>query len=100
MAAGRSNPAIGEVLFLSVSAVEKHISAIFTKLGLVEEPSIRRRVAAVLAYLADGDGVTSRGRDQGVTGRSRGFPSTSTSTRSSKKATMSCTRAASWSGCW
>ena len=40
-------------LFLSVSAVEKHVSAIFTKLGLVEEPSSHRRVAAVLAYLAD-----------------------------------------------
>lgn len=54
MAAGRSNPAIGQILFLSVSAVEKHVSAIFTKLGLVEEPSSSRRVAAVLAYLADG----------------------------------------------
>jgi DNA-binding NarL/FixJ family response regulator len=54
MAAGRSNPAIGQILFLSVSAVEKHVSAIFTKLGLVEEPSSSRRVAAVLAYLAEG----------------------------------------------
>lgn len=53
MAAGRSNTAIGEALYLSVSAVEKHISAIFTKLGLVEERSSHRRVAAVLAYLAD-----------------------------------------------
>lgn len=54
MAAGRSNTAIGQALFLSVSAVEKHISAIFTKLGLVEERSSHRRVAAVLAYLAAG----------------------------------------------
>jgi DNA-binding NarL/FixJ family response regulator len=54
MAAGRSNSAIGQGLFLSVSAVEKHISAIFSKLGLVEERSSHRRVAAVLAYLADG----------------------------------------------
>jgi DNA-binding NarL/FixJ family response regulator len=53
MAAGRSNPAIGEALFLSVSAVEKHVSAIFAKLGLVEERSSHRRVAAVLAFLAD-----------------------------------------------
>lgn len=53
MAAGRSNPAIGEALYLSVSAVEKHISAIFTKLGLVEERASHRRVAAVLAYLSD-----------------------------------------------
>jgi len=53
MAAGRSNTAIGEALFLSVSAVEKHISAIFTKLGLVDERASHRRVAAVLAYLSD-----------------------------------------------
>jgi DNA-binding NarL/FixJ family response regulator len=53
MAAGRSNTAIGEALYLSVSAVEKHISAIFTKLGLAEERSSHRRVAAVLAFLAD-----------------------------------------------
>jgi hypothetical protein len=33
--------------------VEKHVSAIFTKLGLVEERSSHRRVAAVLAFLAD-----------------------------------------------
>ena len=50
MAAGLSNPAIAAALHLSVSAVEKHVSAIFTKLGLVEE-STHRRVAAVLAFL-------------------------------------------------
>jgi DNA-binding NarL/FixJ family response regulator len=53
MAAGRSNTAIAEALYLSVSAVEKHISAIFTKLGLVEERASHRRIAAVLAYLSD-----------------------------------------------
>ena len=53
MAAGRSNPAIGQALYLSVSAVEKHVSSIFTKLGLVEERSSHRRVAAVLAFLSD-----------------------------------------------
>jgi DNA-binding NarL/FixJ family response regulator len=53
MAIGRSNPAIGEALFLSVSAVEKNITAIFTKLGLTEERSHHRRVAAVLAYLGE-----------------------------------------------
>jgi DNA-binding NarL/FixJ family response regulator len=51
MASGRSNPAIGEQLYLSVSAVEKNITAIFTKLGLTEERTHHRRVAAVLAYL-------------------------------------------------
>lgn len=52
MAAGRSNPAIATALYLSVSAVEKHITSIFAKLGLTEEPSVHRRVAAVLAHLA------------------------------------------------
>ncbi len=50
MAGGLSNPAIGAALHLSVSAVEKHVSSIFTKLGLVEEAT-HRRVAAVLAFL-------------------------------------------------
>lgn len=54
MAAGRSNTAIGAALHLSVSAVEKHISAIFAKLGLTEEADVHRRVKAVLIYLADG----------------------------------------------
>ena len=53
MATGRSNPAIGEALFLSVSAVEKNITAIFTKLGLTEERTHHRRVAAVLAFLGE-----------------------------------------------
>ncbi len=53
MAAGRSNPAIGQALFLSVSAVEKNITSIFGKLGLTEEQATHRRVAAVLAYLAE-----------------------------------------------
>ena len=53
MATGRSNPAIGEALYLSVSAVEKNITAIFTKLGLTEERTHHRRVAAVLAFLGE-----------------------------------------------
>lgn len=52
MATGGSNHAIAESLHLSVSAVEKHITAIFGKLGLSEEATTHRRVAAVLAYLA------------------------------------------------
>ncbi|WP_375401186.1 LuxR C-terminal-related transcriptional regulator [uncultured Amnibacterium sp.] len=51
MAAGRTNSGIADTLFLSTSAVEKHISAIFTKLGLAAEPALHRRVAAVLAFL-------------------------------------------------
>lgn len=53
MATGRSNPAIGAELFLSVSAVEKHITSIFTKLDLTEEETIHRRVAAVVAFLGE-----------------------------------------------
>ncbi len=52
MAEGRSNGAIGEGLFISQSAVEKHINSILTKLGLPpDETETHRRVAAVLACL-------------------------------------------------
>jgi DNA-binding NarL/FixJ family response regulator len=53
MAAGRSNRAIAAGLYLSVSAVEKHITSIFGKLGLSEESRDHRRVAAVLAFLGE-----------------------------------------------
>ena len=53
MAAGRSNTAISEAVHLSRSAVEKNVNAIFAKLGLVDEPSTHRRVAAVVAFLAE-----------------------------------------------
>jgi DNA-binding NarL/FixJ family response regulator len=56
MAEGRSNAAIGERLFISNSAVEKHINSIFAKLGLSPgESETHRRVAAVLAFLGDRD---------------------------------------------
>jgi DNA-binding NarL/FixJ family response regulator len=52
MAEGRSNAAIGEALFVSQSAVEKHINSIFVKLALSpDESATHRRVAAVLAFL-------------------------------------------------
>ncbi|HEV7710356.1 MAG TPA: response regulator transcription factor [Asanoa sp.] len=51
MAAGRSNAAIAERLFLSDSAVAKHIASIFTKLDLPQSDDSNRRVLAVLAYL-------------------------------------------------
>jgi DNA-binding NarL/FixJ family response regulator len=54
MAAGRSNMAIAERLYLSERTVEKHVSTIFSKLGLTEEASVNRRVAAVLAWLESG----------------------------------------------
>ncbi len=50
MAEGLTNRTIGERLHLSLSSVEKHVSAIFTKLD-VGEPTVERRVAAVLAWL-------------------------------------------------
>ena len=51
MAEGRSNNAIADRIFVSERAVEKHISNIFTKLGLPPSDSDHRRVLAVLAYL-------------------------------------------------
>ena len=57
MAQGRSNEAIAAVLFISIRVVEKHISAIFAKLALTEEPDVHRRVKAVLIFLSNGAGV-------------------------------------------
>jgi DNA-binding NarL/FixJ family response regulator len=51
MATGRSNAAIAEHLYMSAKTVEKHVRAIFTKLGLEEEPSVNRRVLAVVQWL-------------------------------------------------
>jgi DNA-binding NarL/FixJ family response regulator len=52
MAQGKSNQAIAEQLFLSRRAVEKHINAIFMKLGLAHAEDVSRRVKAALIYLA------------------------------------------------
>ncbi|MEU8288101.1 response regulator transcription factor [Micromonospora sp. NPDC048905] len=54
MAQGRSNAAIAAALFLSVGAVEKHITSIFGKLGLPPSESDHRRVIAVLRHLRSG----------------------------------------------
>jgi DNA-binding NarL/FixJ family response regulator len=51
MAEGRSNQAIAARLFLSDRAVERHVTAIFVKLGLSATPETHRRVLAVLTYL-------------------------------------------------
>jgi len=51
MAAGKSNHAIGQELYLSERAVEKNINGIFGKLGLSQEADINRRVRAVVTYL-------------------------------------------------
>jgi DNA-binding NarL/FixJ family response regulator len=54
MAAGKNNAAIAGALFLSERSVEKVIHAIFLKLGLAWEPSVHKRVKAVILYLAEG----------------------------------------------
>jgi DNA-binding NarL/FixJ family response regulator len=53
MAEGRSNSAIAERFAVSERAVEKHISNIFSKLGLPPSDSDHRRVLAVLAFLGE-----------------------------------------------
>jgi DNA-binding NarL/FixJ family response regulator len=52
MAEGRSNTAIADGLAVTVPTVERHVSGIFTKLGLLpSEAENHRRVVAVLRYL-------------------------------------------------
>ncbi|MBA3738543.1 MAG: response regulator transcription factor, partial [Actinobacteria bacterium] len=55
MAAGKSNAAIGESLFLAERSVEKVIHSIFLKLGLTWEEAVHKRVKAVILYLAEND---------------------------------------------
>jgi DNA-binding NarL/FixJ family response regulator len=52
IAQGKSNQAIADKLVLTKRAVEKHINAIFLKLGLTTAEDISRRVKAALIYLA------------------------------------------------
>jgi DNA-binding NarL/FixJ family response regulator len=51
VAEGRSNKAIGERLVITQSAVQKHVSTIFNKLGLPAGDDDDRRILAVLAYV-------------------------------------------------
>jgi DNA-binding NarL/FixJ family response regulator len=51
VAEGRSNRAIAKQLYLSSRAVERHVQAIFQKLGLPDSEDDNRRVLAVLALL-------------------------------------------------
>jgi len=51
VAEGRSNKAIGERLVITQGAVQKHVSAIFNKLGLPAGENDDRRILAVLAYV-------------------------------------------------
>lgn len=52
IATGRSNASIAAELVLTKRAVEKHINAIFLKLGLSYEPDVSRRVMATLIHQA------------------------------------------------
>jgi DNA-binding NarL/FixJ family response regulator len=51
VAEGKSNRGIAEALFISDAAVEKHVTHIFSKLGLNQSPNEHRRVLAALTYL-------------------------------------------------
>jgi DNA-binding NarL/FixJ family response regulator len=51
MAEGRSNAALAQVLAVSPGTVEKHVAAVFAKLGLKPSQEANRRVLAVLRYL-------------------------------------------------
>ena len=53
IAEGKSNPAIAESLVLTKRAVEKHINAIFLKLGLADSQDVSKRVKAALLFLAE-----------------------------------------------
>jgi DNA-binding NarL/FixJ family response regulator len=51
IAEGRSNRAIARRLYLSPRAIERHVQAVFLKLGLADSADDNRRVLAVLALL-------------------------------------------------
>jgi len=51
MATGSSNQGIADGLVVTLRAVEKYVSSIFSKLGLPSSPTESRRVLAVLLYL-------------------------------------------------
>jgi DNA-binding NarL/FixJ family response regulator len=53
MAEGKNNAAIAEALFLTERSIEKVIHSIFLKLGLTWEPTVHKRVKAVILYLAE-----------------------------------------------
>ena len=51
MAQGKSNFGIASTIFITEGSVEKHISNIMNKLGLVNEETNHRRVLAAIKYL-------------------------------------------------
>jgi DNA-binding NarL/FixJ family response regulator len=53
MARGMNNAAIAGDLGIGVRSVEKHINAIFAKLGIAEEDAVHKRVLAVVTWLSE-----------------------------------------------
>jgi DNA-binding NarL/FixJ family response regulator len=51
LAEGKSNPAIAEQLSITLRSAEKHVSSVFSKLGLPDTGGENRRVLAVLRFL-------------------------------------------------
>jgi DNA-binding NarL/FixJ family response regulator len=60
IAQGKSNTAIAESLYLTKRAVEKHINAIFLKLGLADAQDVSKRVKAALILLSETDAAPRR----------------------------------------
>jgi DNA-binding NarL/FixJ family response regulator len=59
IATGKSNSAIAESLVLTKRAVEKHINAIFMKLGLAVADDVSKRVKATLMFLSEEHGAAT-----------------------------------------
>jgi DNA-binding NarL/FixJ family response regulator len=76
MAQGKTNAGIEQALFLSESTVEKHVNAIFTKLGISAAP-VHRRIVAVLAFLENAahDSIAVLADASANTALTRGTPS-------------------------
>lgn len=64
VAEGKSNQAIARAMFLSEASIEKHITAIFQKLGLEADEHGNRRVLAAIAHIENG-GVASPSTNAG-----------------------------------
>jgi DNA-binding NarL/FixJ family response regulator len=60
VATGSSNAAVAKALYMSERAVEKHVGSVFSKLGLLNEGDVNRRVMAVIAYLEATGGSAAR----------------------------------------
>lgn len=56
VAEGQSNAGIARARHLTQRAVEKHVSEIFSRLGLTDDETVSRRVRATLLYLARNPG--------------------------------------------